>query len=261
MPTRTWSVGVRGMISDRPARRIKDLPRIRAAVLALGILGVVVASVAVSPGSEVRASGVARLVRMAAQSWQQAGTSRRCPSYADLVQAGLFEAGTLDAATVRIACDQADIVVRWAGSDGDFDTSDDEVIPDPLGDPRPLVVSGSAVPLVVIVGITLAFAVTSILAGLRCWPRTPLVARLAATSGWLVIAGGVTAGLIDLSVSQIAASRPSLSQADAQRSLARGYHRFLAEAAMGLLVGAPGALLRPRRTRRGRRVNEARVPA
>lgn len=234
-----------------PSRRERRRAWISAALLA--VEGVTVAIVGfVSFGCDFSDRGEARVVRMAVVQWQAINASSNCPANAELVRTGVLDPGMgRDAlADYRIVCSTDEVSVAWAGPDHHFGTSDDVTVPDPLGDPPPLTISrlGSAPLIVLPLALFLSgLAILATLVGLRA--AAP-ARRAAWVVGWFSILVCLGCGTLDALASQVAAMRPALSIADAERCRGRGTRSLLWEGSLGAMAGMPGAFLVPFRVRR-----------
>lgn len=197
--------------------------------------------------------GSARVVRAAAEQWRVVVNSSACPGLADLLQARLLDpqfASESERARLRISCPNRNIVVTWAGPDGNFGTLDDYTVPDPLGDPRPLTTARIGGVSWATASAALVLTVLAIVATLARWRQGAPLRKLGSAAGWLVCVVFVGAGFLDMTVMHIAATTPGLSPGDAERSRRRGNRTFLAESLVGIAVGVPGVVLRPIRRRR-----------
>jgi hypothetical protein len=198
----------------------------------------------------------ARSVRMAVQSWQAIFASSACPTYPELVGAGLLDPGVSRShgADFQIACSSDDVTVVWAGPDRQLRTLDDETVPSRLAPARPLMIGRLGFPLLVLVLSTVILSILAIVATLCRLSIAALPCRLAGIAGWLVLVIFFCCGLLDRHAWHLASTQAGLSLADAERARRRGTQSFLLEAAVGAATGAPGAILLPiRLQRRSRR--------
>ena len=244
-----------GVLVECMSRCERPTPERRRAWRSAALLGGVSVAVAVfvfAPrGCELSRGGAARVIRSAVQQWQASAMSPTCPTYADLVGSGLIDPGVsrLAGADLLVECSSFDVSVVWAGPDRRFGTLDDETAPDPLGRQRPATLSafGLALPLALVA--TLSSSLIAIVATLLRSTRAGMLRRLGSIAGWLVVGTSVCAGLVDMTVAHIAATRPGLSRADAERSRARGNQWFFTDLAIGVAAGLPGMILMPFRRR------------
>lgn len=246
------------MLGRAWSSRADERRRVSISIALLCGVGIFVVYQAVSSfGCRFPDGGAARTVRVAALERQASEGSSACPKYTDLVDARLLEPGSYIGAarSIRIDCTASEIVVHWAGRDAVFDTLDDETAPNPLGAPRPRTIAAFWPLLPIGCAATLVLAIVAVgAAKLRCSGRAVL-ARLASASGLVVILVCVGSGLFDLVLAHVAASRPGLARADVARCRARGTEDLLFEATLGLVVGAPGAVLGPLGFRRRRGIS------
>jgi hypothetical protein len=252
----TWRIGVPSLCMLRLRQVTSGGPdRWRAwlSAAALAASTVALAAVVLVPwGCSPSVSGNARVVRMAVQSWQAVVTSSSCPTYPDLVRAGLLDPGVsrVDGTDFQIACSSDDVTVVWAGPDRLLRTLDDETAPSPLAPAEPLMIARLGLALLVPCLLAVIFSILAIVATFCRLSTASLLCRLAGIAGCLVLVVCFCCGLLDRHVSHVASTRAGLSLADAERARGRGNQNFLFEAALGAATGVPGAILLPIRLRR-----------
>jgi hypothetical protein len=222
-----------------------------AAVLAAST--VALAAVVLVPwGCSPSLASNARIVRRAVQSWQAVVSSSACPTYPDLVGAGLLDPGVsrIDGADFQIACSSDDVTVVWAGPDRLLRTLDDETAPGPLAPAEPLMIERLGFTLLVPCLLAVILSTLAIVATLCRLSTASLLCRLAGIAGCLVLVVCFCCGLLDRHASDVASTHAGLSVADAKRVRRRGNQNFLLEAAVGAAMGVPGAILLPIRLQR-----------
>jgi hypothetical protein len=226
------------------------------AALLGGLAGIVAAVVFAPWGCGGLHGGEARVVRLAVRQWRSVANSTACPAYGELVNAGLLDPGVSRSAgsDFRIDC-QDGVLVVWSGSDQKFGTPDDETAPDPLGSLPPMTISRLGAAALDLLLVPVSLCGIAILATLRRTPWAAAARRVAAIVGWLAILGCLCAGYLDMNASRQISARPGLSGTDAERCRRRGNQNFLNNAGLGIVLGAPGAVLVPfprrRRVSRG----------
>jgi len=200
-----------------------------------------------------------RVVRMAVRQWRMVTDSDACPTYTELIDAGLLDPGVSRYAgsDFRIDCLTDGISVFWAGPDRQFQTPDDEVAPDPLLSMPPLRLAALGAAALDVFLLPLSLCGIAILATFRRWPWASSARHVASIVGWLVILGSLYAGFSDLTAARAFAARANISRSDAERCHRRGIQNLLNDAVMGLVLGTPAAVLvplpLPRRVRRSLR--------
>lgn len=196
---------------------------------------------------------------MAVQHWQASAMPPACPTYAQLIRHGFLDPGVSpsSASEFQIECAPSEVTVVWTGPDRQLGTLDDDRAPERSGGVRPMTLSSLGVALPVALLASLTSSVLGIIATLFRTSSAHAFRRVAAIAGWLVIGVSAVSGLIDMTISRIAATRPGLSPADAERSRALGNRVFLAQAVVGAAAGLPGAILMPVRRRRRESVRTA----
>jgi hypothetical protein len=78
-------------------------------------------------------AGGARILRAAAQQWQAVNNETSCPSVSQLIASQQLDPGQSINDSwnhpYRLSCTSDEVIVRSAGSDGLFGTTDDVVVP------------------------------------------------------------------------------------------------------------------------------------
>ncbi len=232
-----------GRVSSRRDRRRAWI----AAGLLVGVAVILGVMIFAPWGCRPSRGGGPRVVRMAVRQWRVVTNSNACPAYTELIDAGLLDPGVSRHAgsDFRIDCLTDEVSVLWAGPDRQFQTPDDEMAPDPLGNmPRLRLAALGAAALDVFL-LPLSLCGIAILATFRRWPWATSARRVASLVGWLVILGSLCAGFSDLIAARAFAAHANLSRIDAGRCRRRGIQNLLYDAAVGIVLGTPGAVLVP----------------
>jgi len=239
---------------DSGTPKVPGSTRISAALLG-GLVFIALFEFAAALGCQFPPGGTARVIRIAAMQGFLTKRTSACPKYPELVKAELFHPSFLIEVTgkdVQIDCVPSDVLVRWAGPDHQFDTTDDETSPNPVADLGVVTLAKLGLAAVVVVAGAVLATTSALLAATLNVSSRGWLARLASSVGWLAVVMCVGAGFRDMTMAHIAAARPRFFRTDAARLRAAGNHSFFAEAMFGILVGAPGIALWPLPLRRSR---------